>query len=67
MIIDWIVRQPWSRRHPHLSGMLFGFGMLFVLAIIMPPVFWLLSQIGWLFQPLLRVMAWWWKLWGGGV
>ena len=45
--------------------MLSGIGLLVVLAIVMPPVFWLLSYISWVFRPFLWVFAWWWRLWGG--
>ena len=66
MIIDWIVRQPFTKRHPHLTGTLFGLGLIVFLLIVMPPVFWLLSWFGWLFKPIAEVVTWWFRLWGVG-
>ena len=60
MIIDWFARQPFTRRHPQLSGLLCSLGMVVVLFILMPPLFWLLSGV---LAPIFRVVAWWFLLW----
>ena len=59
-MIDCIVRQPFTRRHPALSGMLVGVGFIVVLIIIEPPLFW---PAGWLFKPIFHVLAWWFGIW----
>ena len=65
-MIDWIIRRPWSRRHPGLSGLLFIAVVAVAVLILMPPVFWLLSWFGWLFRPFGQALMWWFRLWGGG-
>jgi len=66
-MIDWIVRRPWSRRHPGLSGLLFIAMVAVVVLIVMPPASWLLGHLlGWLLRPLGQALMWWFRLWGGG-